>query len=121
MKQNWIVCIFLALFIGIVLFVGSFSPMNYFEGFAGGIIPDNSVPIPANGIIPDGFYKDISDTKRMYPIPDGYYVTDNKLSILPIKGNSTLTTAPVNIPTNGAIPYGFYKISPTKMSQVPYG
>jgi hypothetical protein len=121
MKQNWTVCIFLALFIAVVLFVGSFSPMNYFEGFAGGIMPDNSVPIPANGIIPDGFYKNMSDSKRMYPVPDGYYVTDNKSSIVPIKGNNALTTEPMDIPTNGIIPYGFYKTSQTKMSQVPSG
>ena len=121
MKKIWFICIFLALFICIVLVVDSFNHVNYFEGFVDGIMPDNSVPIPADKKIPDGYYKNISDTTRMYPIPSGYVATADKTSIMPISGNNTITTEPVDIPTNGIIPDGFYKISQTKMSRVPYG
>jgi len=132
MKRNWIICIFLALFICIVLFIGSFSPMNYFEGFFGGI-NDNSVRIPDDGIIPKGFYKDAADKTRMKEVPPGYYATDDKSSIIPINGNNGGSIEPVNIPADGIIPEGYYisgyKIDaagsttgePSKMSPVPYG
>jgi len=120
MKRNWVICIFLALFICIVLFIGSFSPMNYFEGFFGGI-NDNSVRIPDDGIVPKGFYKDATDKTRMKEVPSGYYATDDKSSIIPINGNLPSNTEPINIPANGIIPEGYYKISETQMAHVPYG
>lgn len=112
--QRIIVCV--------ILFAAVYFLYKYMFGHAPGKEGFNIEPIRReDGKLPAGYYK--IDDNNMAHVPYGYSVSPNDESILvPITESASYTTfktAIADIPPNGQLPDGFYKITDGSMARLP--